>query len=302
MYFPFLRGRQSELLAIRTLLKESLLSNKIIPVIEPIKPTATLRKTLEEFIKHEHKLYIVSNPQVGNFNAEIENTPEEDDEFIELINKDQFNKVMFVRDREGVNKDNDAYILVNKDHLEWYMEENTEDTNTLFIPDSTEFRRRLRHERKRILQGDYFEPENRNADYLELPSRPFSSDHLHFMSEGYYGFSDYSIVGSSFMEGGFAPRAVAIHMVYFTDNYNLRIKHFTSESNEDITNPAGKFHEALAKLVNAFEGDDINETLGLRKFREHYDNGTYPGLGSVKQLSIMHHIELMADYLGRENE
>ena len=34
MYFPILRGRQFELLALRECVNKSLLSNKIIPIVE----------------------------------------------------------------------------------------------------------------------------------------------------------------------------------------------------------------------------------------------------------------------------
>ena len=46
MYFPYLRGRQFELIALRELLEDDLIGNKIVPIIEPIKPTSTLAKTL----------------------------------------------------------------------------------------------------------------------------------------------------------------------------------------------------------------------------------------------------------------
>ena len=37
MYFPYLRGRQFELVALRELLELDLISEKIVPVIEPVK-------------------------------------------------------------------------------------------------------------------------------------------------------------------------------------------------------------------------------------------------------------------------
>ena len=38
-------------------------------------------------------------------------------------------------------------------------------------------------------------------------------------------------------------------------------------------------------------------TLGLQSFLQHYKDQSYPGLGTVKKLSIMHHLELMGNYL-----
>ena len=36
MYFPYLRGRQFELIALRDLVDKGVLSDKIIPIIEPL--------------------------------------------------------------------------------------------------------------------------------------------------------------------------------------------------------------------------------------------------------------------------
>ena len=36
MYFPYVRGRQYELLALRELVSKDLLSSNILPVIEPV--------------------------------------------------------------------------------------------------------------------------------------------------------------------------------------------------------------------------------------------------------------------------
>lgn len=44
MYFPFLRGRQFELIALRELLENDLLGNNIIPIIEPVKLSSSLLK------------------------------------------------------------------------------------------------------------------------------------------------------------------------------------------------------------------------------------------------------------------
>ena len=100
------------------------------------------------------------------------------------------------------------------------------------------------------------------------------------------------------MEAGFAPYAVAIHIVYFDAENNLRIHHFVSDSNEDIKNPAGKFYEAVSKLYAWYQNrkSSFKLTLGFKKFLEHYKDQSYPGLGTVKKLSIMHHLELMGIY------
>ena len=71
MYFPYLRGRQYELIALRELLDNKLIGNNIIPVIEPIKLSATLIKTIQLFNSKKNKIAIICNPQVGSFKKSI---------------------------------------------------------------------------------------------------------------------------------------------------------------------------------------------------------------------------------------
>lgn len=56
MYFPYLRGRQFELIALRELVEKDVLSSKIIPVIEPVKLSSTLLKTIEMYGNNNKKL------------------------------------------------------------------------------------------------------------------------------------------------------------------------------------------------------------------------------------------------------
>lgn len=162
------------------------------------------------------------------------------------------------------------------------------------IPYSPAFRR-VRNG-KRVMIEDKFKKMPRNTDYLDCEDEFFSDDHLYFEDDGYAGFSDYSIVGEEYLESGFAPYAVAIHIVYFDDNQNLRVHHFVSDTNDDISDPAHKFYEALSKLVEWNNTKKLN-TKAIQTFLEMHESQSYPGLGVVKKLSIMHHIELMGNYL-----
>ena len=104
------------------------------------------------------------------------------------------------------------------------------------------------------------------------------------------------MVGEEYSETGFAPYAVAIHIVYFDHDNVLRIAHFVSDSNDDISDPAKKFEEAVRKLVDWNKIMKL-DTVGIKEFEKAYENKTYPGLGVVKKFSIMHHLELMSRYL-----
>ena len=161
------------------------------------------------------------------------------------------------------------------------------------IPDERIFKREI-HGNK-ILMSDNFKKQKRNADYANSPDNFFSDDHLYFAAEGFDGFSDFSIIGSEYTDSGFAPYAVAIHMVYFDPEKKMRIHHFVSDTNDDYDDPQGKFAEALKKLMQSSLIE--KNTYAYHEFKKFYDNRIYSGLGIIKKLSLMHHIELVSGYL-----
>lgn len=307
MYFPYLRGRQFELIALRDLVDKGVLSDKIIPIIEPVKLSSTLIKTIESYGKKGKQLGIIVNPKVGGFKIDIEEKKnqklknslltslKENDYILYMIllsanlNPDEFIKN---------HKDNMGTICDNKDAIPVY-EANFAKMKVKYnlIPDESGFRRKIRN--NRVLLADKFNKQERNNDYIEIDDEPFSEDHLYYVDDGYIGFSDYTVVGKEYNDTGFAPYAVAIHIVYFESDKSLRVKHFVSDSNDDISDPAGKFQEALSKLVEWNKKKQI-KTVAMKEFEDLYRREAYPGLGTVKKLSIMHHLELIGQYLDKD--
>ena len=310
MYFPYLRGRQFELIALRELIEGERINEKVLPIIEPIKPSSTLLRTLQAFAKRDKEIAVVFNPTVGDFGKEIKKMRGEDSKIAnelydlllhnkKIIKAYVMGKAKSKRLKADVDKDKYMIINLNRDSLNDFLEvyDDSLPRYTL-IPDDRAFRRVIPD--TKILFEDNFNKQARNVDYLENPDEFFSDTHLYFQNESYVGFSDYSVVGEEFNESGFAPVAVAIHIVYLGEKKELRIHHFVSDSNDGIEDPGGKFGEALEKLVYWCDENNVKYTLGLQGFYECYNSGKYPGLGTVKKLSIMHHIELISDFLGEE--
>lgn len=307
MYYPILRGRQNELLALKELCENGLLSDKIIPIIEPVKLSPTLVNTIETFNQFRHQCVLIRNPKVGSFMSDSKNPKNEKNlgRLMAIVNEDNSIVRGFIIDsntEQVMNEwrgqvQSDDYILtlcLSPDRIKYYQEASIGETGIrVVVPYSPAFRRIRKH---RILLEDKFNKKPRNSDYLDEDDEFFSSDHLFIDEDDYIGFSDYSVIGEEYSEAGFAPYAVAIHIVYFDRENNLRIHHFVSENNDDITDPAGKFYEALEKLV-IWNRTMKLDTMGIKKFVEIYDAQTYPGLGVVKKLSIMHHLELLGRFL-----
>lgn len=306
MYFPYFRGRQFELIALRELVGNSLLSKKVIPVIEPVKLSSTIINTIRIFEENERKMGIIVNPQVGGFCNELNKGKNS-------MLKERFEKAMespaiiathilnahskeeLAQERTELHKL--ITICQNKDYIPAY-ENIFSSIKPQFnlILDESVFRRKIKD--NKVLLDNKFKKRDRNSDYADNIDEPFSEDHLYYEDDGYIGFSDYSVIGDEYIESGFAPYAVAIHIVYFDKEKSLRIRHFVSDTNDDISDPAKKFEEAVGKLVNWNKQEGLN-TTGIRTFEHLYNEEMYPGLGTVKKLSIMHHLELMSRYLDK---
>lgn len=317
MYLPYLRGRQYELLALRELASKNLLSDSVIPIIEPVKLSPTLVNVMSEFINAKHPIAIIRNPAVGTFITDCNDVKEGSKEadykkkFSEQYENPTIIKALIMQkntmslldqwEKNGVNKADLLVINTDRDYLDLYNKTfGIISPRYTLIPDESAFRR-LKCPNK-ILLDDKFEKQDRNADYKNYPDEFFSDDHLFYKEDGFFGFSDYSVVGNEYLEAGFAPYAVAIHIVYLAKDNTLRVKHFVSKSNEDINNPALKYYEAVSELEEWYRSEQITTkmTFGLDTFLQHHKNQSYPGLGTVKKLALMHHLELVGEFLSRE--
>lgn len=308
MYFPYLRGRQFELLALKELIQTGQLSKNIIPIIEPVKLSSSLTSTIKLFLQNEQEIAVIHNPKVGYFFDEI-NLSEKDkirNDFFASFYDNHVIKAHIINQFSAQQIDllelnhiqKNELLIVNNDRDTFSVYEDifkNETPRFILIPDESTYRRRVKS--NKVLFHDPFTKQLRNANYSHTPDEFFSDDHQFYLNDGYLGFADYSVIGNAFTETGFAPYAVAIHIIYLAPDGSLRIAHFVSDSNEDISNPAKKFYEAVEKLNQWVNDTHPTITRGLDGLLSHYRNETYPGLGSIKKYSIMHHLELMSNIL-----
>lgn len=303
MYFPYFRGRQYELLALKEVVQNGLLSHKVIPVIEPIKISSTFKSTLQIYKEKSMRLGLIVNPQVGDLVEDDHNLIYEhivDNVIPSVLLNDDAESAVFELEENEYEKDKLLVILDDGDYVSDYKEL-FESQNPLYTLTTDERRIRRAISGNKILFEDRFNRQQKNADYKKNEDEMFSEDHLYYEDEGFIGFGDYSIIGNYYEEGGFSPRAVAFHIVYFDEENVLRVHHFVSDSNFGIEDVAGKYYEAVTKLKKWFEkGHQSQRTKALSGLLEHADSGYYPGLPTLKKLSIMHHLELMSRYLDGE--
>lgn len=305
MYYPYLRGRQFELIALREFAMERGEKNNVIPVIEPVKKSFNSFKiALKKFNEANFPFSLILNPHVGEI-TNFENILENLSEYLETTNwipsfilSDNIGQVIQIIKNKGF-KD---VMLICSDSVDASTDEFLKLVESNFIKyivskENRTLKRRLKDSDKNLIRLDScFNQQKRNADYLKIPEEKFTEENIFFQEDQYYGFSDYTTLPDEYTEGGTSPFAVSIHLTYQKENEEIWIRHFTSETNDDQANIQGKFAEAAKKAVD-FLNEKRIDTIAANELRDYYNNQKYPGLGMIKKISIKHHLELISSIL-----
>ena len=129
MYFPYFRGRQYELLALKELASQKLISSSVIPVIEPVKNIPALNNSLSAFCSASLPIGLIINPSVGD----LTNDPQTIYKLLEkysanatvvpsiLINKNAEKEISELNSRR-INAEQTLVLLDSPDSLETYQE------------------------------------------------------------------------------------------------------------------------------------------------------------------------------------
>ncbi|WP_316190374.1 sce7725 family protein [Bradyrhizobium sp. SZCCHNS2096] len=310
-YYPYFRGKQFELITIRET-ASVLAESNFEPIIEPVKePLGGLNRALRSVIEAYGNATVIVNPYHGDHS--------EDGVNISALLQNEF------ADHADVIS---AGILLKKDMtvdsaLALYADHETEGTTFVHagfaegkalaealgqsLPSTRHvffeahcgklYRKHFQTSSERVLLRDGFK-RRRNADQPLLEE--FSDLHVTYKEEGMNGFGDFLIVGDDYTETGGPAYAVAIHLTFIDHDKDdaMFIYHFVSTTKDTPTDPAGKFAQALEKLMKRLGSgtSKLIETTAIKEFRELHSAGHYPGLGYVKKLSMKHHIETLSAY------
>jgi len=315
MYFPYFRGKQFELITIRDT-AELLAKAGFIPIIEPVKEALKgLTRALDAVCESGGHAIVIVNPQHGSLagnGAAIstflkEGYLETDNVSAGILLTDTMTVIDAMTLFEAHTNHRPYFIhsgFLQENGLAEKLGDELSHTRHVFIEQASPVLYRKKFSSaSRVLLRDGFNKQ-RNASYpaVEL----FSDLHVTFNSElGLNGFGDFLTVGDDYSETGGPAYAVAIHMTFIDPDKDdqMYVRHFVSDSNSTPTDPAGKFAEALSKLVTKFNHGTSNLFHGkaLSEFLELHAKQHFPGLGQVKKLSMIHHIETLADYFSEAN-
>jgi hypothetical protein len=309
MYYPYFRGKQYELATVREM-ASVLAASGFRPIIEPVRNDfGGLQRAIEAVRQAGGNAIVIVNPQCGDlsdsgggsqsfFNKKSLGVPGVS---AGILLSQGMSVELAVSHYEAHVAATPAFIhagFTEPKALAERLGPSTKDRRHIFV-DRLCGKLYQKHfkESYRVLLRDGFK-RTRNADYA--PIEPFSDLHATYQEEGMNGFGDFLIVGDEYNEGGGPAYAIAIHLTFIDPDQDdaMQIYHFVSESQDTPKDPAGKFAEALAKLIATVDSpaSKVLETAALKEFRSLHAKGHFPGLGYIKKLSMNHHIQTLANY------
>ena len=297
MYFPYFRGRQYDLLALKDIAEQRCLPPNIIPIIESVRDIRVLPQTVAAFMAANHPLVVIANPTVSDYVL----TQQKLHDWHEWANDPNLivghiltpttlpDDVTPSTDQPTLLIAHHYDELVAVQHAGWL-----ETPTYLLVPPEARVRQLV--SRSSISLFDHAWLPDHDQTYANLVDGFFSDDWVLADLLGYQGVSDYTIGGHYYSEHGYPAKAVTLHLTYFAGE-QLRIHRFVSDDRTDFSHPKEKFFQAVATLAAWLpQQPTAVQTPAAKQLAAYHEQQHFPGLGVVKRLSLVHHLQMMAAY------
>jgi hypothetical protein len=335
VYYPYFRGKQYELLAIRKN-TDYMRKHSITPIIEPVKDIkeaelTNLERCLSKALQDKLSTIVIVNPQIGELAANQDSGIEKIINLIKRIECGSFDSA----DRVGicigiiVNSTTNlgkcyrqlTVLLPNPHDIAFIHETATDSKEDL--EQIAQWAHSILHispEKSYVRQYSFFNDGRNNQNIVKL-SDPFAgfrklknveyrngidsiftTENIFYSEDNYTGYSDYLTIGKDYSEGGGLPNAVAIHLTYKTNKDRfVHIQHFVSEANNDTrVDVAGKANEAISRLNDFVRREGLPMNNALEKFAALEAEERFPGLGVLKELSMTNHLFVAGETRGQD--
>lgn len=314
MYFPFLRGKQNELLALRECVDKLSESGKVVPIIEPVtKGFSPVLKCINTLCDKNVEHIIVFNSQ----NGDLGKSPKQMTALVdEIKSKTQAQHFAFILNSSTkASEINDFLASIGERKFSFIHNASFSDPKFLFsISSNVNFCHHIFidsnvsrsykqqfNDFSRVNISDCFRSVSKNSEYAD-PNHEFYTDaHLTYITDGFSGFGDYTTLSERFKSGGFQPYTAALHLTHeVTGTGDIWVRHFLSKVYEYPTSDqAALIHEALPEMVafiNEFK-DYFSFSEAIKEIIDIDNEGRSTNLGYMKKLAIKHHIELLLKIL-----
>ena len=304
MYFPYLRGKQFEMLALLGVPMSTY--NTMLPIVEHVAPASS--RFFTRMAQEGRPFILIMNPYHPRGSGRIAISTVQ----ALLVGAlaahtglhlgyivDQHASAAQLQAFLAANPTNEKAVIfrhmplpANMAAIDAILKANPP---KYLIFDETKSRRLrpvLSWHKGHVMLVDGFERQERNSDYPTLSN--FESNVGTWRADGLVGMGDYLMNGDHFSEGGGQPKVVTLHLSAASPT-GLVMHHYSSTMNASIQGtPGPKFGQACNDLVNSASVAAMPASTGIAMFQQWDAANHYPGLGSPKQASMQHHMELLA--------
>ncbi|KAI1698998.1 hypothetical protein Ddc_18790 [Ditylenchus destructor] len=317
MYFPYLHGKQKEVLALRHLAAVLGADGVVQPILEPVRQAATsLRHTLEACEAHKLQIWLVVNPTRQDFEPL---KPAQSMEwghqlYTSLPQRQWIHPVLtlgpaltpeLVRRFAHVFGTRPVGIVVGHDapplHDVMALLGGVQVQRVFFRDAEPAPKARA----SAGTAGCVWVEDRRLPDSADLRQRdrhPFTDRHLHYRAEGFVGFSDYTTLPSRPDMPDAPPRSECFRMSYIHHDAqrgdSIWTEHFTGYRVSDERG-GSRFDQALQCFRESLDRGDASfgPTESVRRYLSSLITATPPSRALSKQWEVMHHLELVSGLL-----
>lgn len=296
MYYPYLRSKQNEMLALRDMALSPNQYEYIVPIIEPVRDLPALCRTTVVLEQHRIPYSVVLNTSDAPISDTWAALHKEGYECIipALVCDGRIEEV-----KEYLDSSDMANVtLVFKDDMDTDNEvlfpllEHTR-VKTIVGSFNRSLKRTLHNTGKTLVtfNADAFQAKVSNSQYGACLNEKYTEEHSFFREDGFDGFSDFCVLPKVLQEGGMTPTTLAIHLTYKKNKDEIWVRHFLSDSNVGRENIQHKFMEAANHVKDFYVEHKHTEAVDV--LLNNLETGHYPGLGTLKRYTVWNHLELV---------
>lgn len=304
MYFPYLHGKRSELLALRDFAGFAGFDNTVCPIIEPVRHSfQELLTAVDILTGNGFTPVVIMNPSkldfsngMGNWYNDIMGSNLASRNWIPAMLVGNQHSVADVLNFANNFINRNVAVVYNSSNLSIHDFNliNNQANIVLQIVSPNSLNPQQRNcisANKAVDIVSCFNAQRRNADYN---GPEFFSNQIHYYRNNAVGYGDFTVLPNEVSDDGGPPGAVAIHATFKEANSsNILVEHFVSTvTHQQQSNTTDKFLDAAGQLVTAVNSrpNEFGNNPALDSYRHQVSTSHFPGLGGNKRQQILHHI------------
>jgi len=306
MYYPFLRAKKHELLALLAIPAGNF--SKMLPILEPVTVSAQALSSYRNLSASGRRVILITNPTHGDTTAgDVQRLL-----IAGALSTHPNLTLGLVVDKDFSMTALTGFLGNNLSHekaIIFRYNPRPSDVTAMaaLLPSHPEVKHLIFDDRKiassgaftwhpqRVIVSDGFQREEKNANYGSSSS--FHSYMTTIAAMGFAGFGDYLTVGDAYSDGGGIGYVVTLHLTS-PDGSDLNVNHFSSVTDSHIRGlQPPKFKEACASLATSAILKALPRTTGIDMYLDWHARDHYPSLGPPKQASMQHHLELICSMI-----